>query len=73
MLKMNVKWEPSEGEEYISRNKRETFIRGGLQVKTAQLIQFLPVQMLLLNPRNITIVSESEYRENGGPSVVAEN
>lgn len=70
---MNVKWELSEGEEYISRNKRGTFIRGGLQVKTAQLIQFLPVQMLLLNPRNITIVSESEYRENGGPSVVAEN
>lgn len=73
MLKMNVKWEPSEGEEYISRNKRGTFIHRGLQVKTEQLIQFLPVQMLLLNPRNIAIVSESEYGENGRPSAGAEN
>lgn len=45
----------------------------GLRVKTEQLIQFLPVQMLLLNPRNTAIVSESENTETRGPSVVAKN
>lgn len=44
-------------------NERETFIqRRRLRVKTTQLIQFLPVQMLLLNPKNIVIVCSKPKR-----------
>ena len=47
---------------------RETLIqrKGGdrqrLRVKTTQLIQFLPVQMLLLNLRNMVIAFETKQR-----------